>query len=578
MITFLSITGSYSYGQTKDEEDAWRDIEMHSGSHEDKIRLLEVYIKKYPQSPNIETAKKQKKELRDEYANAIFDKALRSNDPQLMADALKKYPSHQASKKLKARLSRMDQDAWKDTDKKDSISLRKYVENYPDGRHFDEAVMTLRGFDRKINIPAGPKADDVMDLQKMGVAELNAFIANNPGLPVIKEAKRILQAKENFYFNRISANKDNFPAYKKSVIKFQKLFPESTKLPTLLGDLKVRQIKYDTNKNKPEYISWYQLNRSDLMQLRDYSKKYPANPFKDEIAAIESRLEENMYSTAVRTNSLIDIDRYLSSFPHGAHTNKLIEIKNRLEKNNDFPKVRKWIAGNDKPNLEGYLKTNNKSPLRNSVANYLERTGELNYSIDPTDEGLQIRILNYDQPTCTISDPNEEIDIDSSGLISQGLIVVSFEAFSTDAIIIIKDSNGRERKIRIDRLLEATLEEIGEGLRLLIKGGIPPYIIEFKNIDLGYIQKTFENINTDRDDRFIIMKDSLSDLSGQYALLLKNNDNGQVKEFSGLMFENTSSRTTWFAILAGGVLLLTFSVIRLYIRRSRKKTIFDEYE
>jgi len=79
-------------------------------------------------------------------------------------------------------------------------------------------------------------------------------------------------------------------------------------------------------------------------------------------------------------------------------------------------------------------------------------------------------------------------------------------------------------------------------------------------------------------NEYIISTDSLSDLSGQYDLLVKNNDNGQAVVLSGLVFENSNNRTIYFSILAVGVLFLTIGVIRLYIRRSNKKTIFDEYE
>jgi hypothetical protein len=158
------------------------------------------------------------------------------------------------------------------------------------------------------------------------------------------------------------------------------------------------------------------------------------------------------------------------------------------------------------------------------------------------------------------------------------MIVANFDIYNSEAYLIIKDSNNRERKIKIDRTIRASMKQLKDLIALIIEGGIPPYVLEFKNIDVGYIERSYEEINTNSKNEYIISTDSLSDLSGQYDLLVKNNDNGQAVVLSGLVFENSNNRTIYFSILAVGVLFLTIGVIRLYIRRSNKKTIFDEYE
>ena len=133
---------------------------------------------------------------------------------------------------------------------------------------------------------------------------------------------------------------------------------------------------------------------------------------------------------------------------------------------------------------------------------------------------MVIQIMNYDRPSITVFDPSQDITIDSAQLKAKGVIVANFDIYTSEAYLIIKDSN----------------------------------------------------------NEYLISTDSLSDLSGQYDLLVKNNDNGQAVVLSGLVFENSNNRTIYFSILAAIVLFLTFGVIKLYIRRSNKKTIFDEYE
>ncbi|MBK9397942.1 MAG: hypothetical protein IPN55_12195 [Saprospiraceae bacterium] len=200
------------------------------------------------------------------------------------------------------------------------------------------------------------------------------------------------------------------------------------------------------------------------------------------------------------------------------------------------------------------------------------------YLINLTDTGMVIQIMNYDRPSITVFDPNQDITIDSTQLKAKGVIVANFDIYNSEAYLIIKDSNNRERKIKIDRTIRASMKQLKDLIALIIEGGIPPYVLEFKNIDVGYIERSYEEINTNSKNEYIISTDSLSDLSGQYDLLVKNNDNGQAVVLSGLVFENSNNRTIYFSILAVGVLFLTIGVIRLYIRRSNKKTIFDEYE
>ena len=567
-----------AYGQMSQEDKSWMQIETFSGSNEKKIILLNSYIKQYPNSERKKIALTYRDELKNIYADAIYEKALTSNDPQIIRDAITKYPNQQKSRIARERLNILDQKAWSLTNKNDSLSLRNYVSNFPGGLHKKEAMVGMLKFDPQINIPETPKAENNTDLQKMGVKTIQNFIAQNSGSPLVVEAQKILVQKELFYYKIAISNKNNIVNYRNSVNKFQELFPKSKRLNELQNDLKAQQVIYDSNKNNPAFVAWTKLNKDDLDELRKYNEKFPDSEFKEKLSVFERKQEEILYNKALKRNSLAEIDLYLKAFPNGKYSTKLTKDKKILQEDKKYDEVNKLIAEGNKYKLSEFIKNNKTNPLKNTIANTIEKKSDLYYLINLTDTGMVIQIMNYDRPSITVFDPNQDITIDSTQLKAKGVIVANFDIYNSEAYLIIKDSNNRERKIKIDRTIRASMKQLKDLIALIIEGGIPPYVLEFKNIDVGYIERSYEEINTNSKNEYIISTDSLSDLSGQYELLVKNNDNGQAVVLQGLVFENSNNRTIYFSILAVGVLFLTIGVIRLYIRRSNKKTIFDEYE
>lgn len=567
-----------AYGQMSQEDKSWMQIETFSGSNEKKIILLNSYIKQYPNSERKKIALTYRDELKNIYADAIYEKALTSNDPQIIRDAITKYPNQQKSRIARERLNILDQKAWSLTNKNDSLSLRNYVSNFPGGLHKKEAIAGMLKFDPQINIPETPKAENNTDLQKMGVKTLQNFIAQNSGSPLVVEAQKILVQKELFYYKIAISNKNNIVNYRNSVKKFQELFPKSKKLNELQNDLKAQEVIYDSNKNNPAFVAWTKLNKDDLDELRKYNEKFPDSEFKEKLSVFERKQEEILYNKALKRNSLAEIDLYLKAFPNGKYSTKLTKDKKILQEDKKYDEVNKLIAEGNKYKLSEFIKNNKTNPLKNTIANTIEKKSDLYYLINLTDTGMVIQIMNYDRPSITVFDPNQDITIDSTQLKAKGMIVANFDIYNSEAYLIIKDSNNRERKIKIDRTIRASMKQLKDLIALIIEGGIPPYVLEFKNIDVGYIERSYEEINTNSKNEYIISTDSLRDLSGQYELLVKNNDNGQAVVLQGLVFENSNNRTIYFSILAVGVLFLTIGVIRLYIRRSNKKTIFDEYE
>jgi len=560
------------------EDKSWMQIETFSGSNEKKIILLNSYIKQYPNSERKKIALTYRDELKNIYADAIYEKALTSNDPQIIRDAITKYPNQQKSRIARERLNILDQKAWSLTNKNDSLSLRNYVSNFPGGLHKKEAMAGMLKFDPQINIPETPKAENNTDLQKMGVKTIQNFIAQNSGSPLVVEAQKILVQKELFYYKIAISNKNNIVNYRNSVKKFQELFPKSKKLNELQNDLKAQEVIYDSNKNNPAFVAWTKLNKDDLDELRKYNERFPDSEFKEKLSVFERKQEEILYNKALKINSLAEIDLYLKAFPNGMYSTKLTKDKKILQEDKKYDEVKKLIAEGNKYKLSEFIKNNKTNPLKNTIANTIEKKSDLYYLINLTDTGMVIQIMNYDRPSITVFDPNQDITIDSTQLKAKGMIVANFDIYNSEAYLIIKDSNNRERKIKIDRTIRASMKQLKDLIALIIEGGIPPYVLEFKNIDVGYIERSYEEINTNSKNEYIISTDSLSDLSGQYELLVKNNDNGQAVVLQGLVFENSNNRTIYFSILAVGVLFLTIGVIRLYIRRSNKKTIFDEYE
>jgi len=567
-----------AYGQMSQEDKSWMQIETFSGSNEKKIILLNSYIKQYPNSERKRLAITYRDELKNIYADAIYEKALTTNDPQIIRDAITKYPNQKKARIARQRLNLLDQKAWSKTDKNDSLSLRNYVSNFPGGIHKKEAMAGMIRFDPQINIPETAKAENNTDLQKMGVKTLQKFIVQNSGSPLVVEAQKILVQKELFYYKIAISNKNNIVNYRNSVNKFQELFPKSKRLNELQNDLKAQQVIYDSNKNNPAFVAWTKLNKDDLDELRKYNEKFPDSEFKEKLRVLERKQEEILYNKALKRNSLAEIDLYLKAFPNGKYSAKLTKDKKILQEDKKYDEVKKLIAEGNKYKLSEFIKNNKTNPLKNTIANTIEKKSDLYYLINLTNTGMVIQIMNYDRPSITVFDPNQDITIDSTQLKAKGVIVANFDIYNSEAYLIIKDSNNRERKIKIDRTIRASMKQLKDLIALIIEGGIPPYVLEFKNIDVGYIERSYEEINTNSKNEYIISTDSLSDLSGQYDLLVKNNDNGQAVVLSGLVFENSNNRTIYFSILAVGVLFLTIGVIRLYIRRSNKKTIFDEYE
>ncbi len=567
-----------AFGQMSQEDKSWMQIETFSGSNEKKIILLNSYIKQYPNSERKKTAITYRDELKSIYADAIYEKALATNDPQIIMDAITKYPNQKNARIARERLNLLDQKAWSKTNKNDSLSLRNYVSNFPGGIHKKEAMAGMIRFDPQINIPETAKAENNTDLQKMGVKTLQNFVAQNTGSNLAIEAQKILVQKEMFYYKMAISNKSNVANYRNSINKIQELFPKSKKIQELLNDLKIQQAIYDTKKNNPAYVAWVNLNKADLIELRNFKEKFPKSEFSTKLIVFEKQQEDILYNNALKSNSLSAIDDYLKAFPDGKYSKKLSINKKILQDDKKYDEVKKLIDEGNKFKLSEFIKNNKFNPLKNTVANTLEKKSDLYYLINLTDTGMVIQIMNYDRPSITVFDPSQDITIDSAQLKAKGVIVANFDIYTSEAYLIIKDSNNRERKIKIDRTVRASMKQLKDLIALIIEGGIPPYVLEFKNIDVGYIERSYEEINTNSKNEYLISTDSLSDLSGQYDLLVKNNDNGQAVVLSGLVFENSNNRTIYFSILAAIVLFLTFGVIKLYIRRSNKKTIFDEYE
>ena len=98
-----------AYGQMSQEDKSWMQIETFSGSNEKKIILLNSYIKQYPNSERKRLAITYRDELKNIYADAIYEKALTTNDPQIIRDAITKYPNQKKARIARQRLNLLDQ-------------------------------------------------------------------------------------------------------------------------------------------------------------------------------------------------------------------------------------------------------------------------------------------------------------------------------------------------------------------------------------------------------------------------------------------------------------------------------------
>lgn len=577
----LVSTFSYMHGIAQnytDEEKAWIAIEMFSGNNKEKIKLLDKYIINYPKGSNIERAKKWSRELKYEFQQEYIDDAIRTRDPQKLNYALKNYPDNTKSKEIRRVIKNLEADRWKSLNKEDSSALRRYIADFPNSVHNGEIYNKLFGLEKGSSDEIATLPVTVDDLLKMNVRELQNFIRQNPQSPLVSEGNKILIRKEESYYKVTLAQKDNFPEFNKLYLKFKELFPESRRLNTLKGLHDSLSENYRINMNKPEYKAWYQLEKGDIGAVLQYNRRYPDGPFKKQLKDLMDKLENNLYKKAVSGNSLNSLTQYRELLPNGKHIAEINKMISELESNPKYQEYKDLASTKNIEKLDQFIIDNKNNPLGNYARSVVNSISDILFTLTNEESGILIKLENFDSPFLKVSDPDNVIVIDSSELKNEGYFIIMSDDVSNSEITIF-DTNKRHRRIKLDDDLKAKLVQAGNILKIKIEGGVPPYSLDFKNSETNFIDRTYSNVVPGRDSFFMVNMDTVKNLAGgKYDLRVKSNFSGQMVMLSGIVVDVHNYRVLYFTLSAVVLFSLIVWVIRLYLKRSRVKTIFDEIE
>lgn len=581
---YILLVSSFSYvhgiaQNHSDEEKAWIAIETFSGSNEKKITLLDNYIKKYPKGRNIERAKNWKHELQNEFQQGLVDDAIKRRDPQKLNYVLKNYPDNKRSKEIRRLIKNLEADRWKLLNMEDSTALRRYITDFPNSEHHDEIYNKLLGLEKGSSDEIATLPVTVDNLLTMNVRELQNFIRRNPQSPLVTEGNKILIRKEESYYNATLAQTDNFPEFNKLYLKFKGVFPESKRLNSLNGLYDSLSKNYRINKNKPEYQAWFQLEKGDIGAVLQYNRRYPDGPFKKQLKELIDKLENKLYKKAISGNTLNALTHYRELLPNGKHIAEINKMISELESNPKYQEYKALASTKNITKLDRFINDNKNNPLVNYARSVVNSVSDILYILTNDESGILIQLENFESPFLKVSDPDNVILIDSSELKNDGYFVVNFDDAVSNSEITIFDTNGRQRGIKFDDNLKADLVQTGNILKILIEGGVPPYSLDYKNNETNFIDWTCSNVVPGKDNFFLVNMDTVKNLTGgKYDLRVKSNFSGQMVMLSGIVVDVHSYRVLYFTLFAVALFSLIVWVIRLYLKRSRVKTIFDEIE
>ncbi|HPB53907.1 MAG TPA: hypothetical protein PLR22_09545, partial [Saprospiraceae bacterium] len=127
--------------------------------------------------------------------------------------------------------------------------------------------------------------------------------------------------------------------------------------------------------------------------------------------------------------------------------------------------------------------------------------------------------------------------------------------------------------------LKVDFTQAGKILRIRIEGGVPPYVFDYKNSETKFIDQTYSNVMPGKDNFFLVDLDTIENLQGgNYDLRVKSNIGGQMVMLAGIVVDVHDFRLLYFILFTLLLIGLIVWVVRLYIKKSRPKTIFDEFE
>ncbi|HQP75875.1 MAG TPA: hypothetical protein PL069_00635 [Saprospiraceae bacterium] len=562
-----------------DEERAWINIETFSGSNKKKIALLNDYIKKYPTGDNIERAKIWRHELQNEFQQEVIDDAISSREPQKLNYILKNFPNNKRSEEVRKLIQRLETERWKSLNIRDSTAMRQYIADFPNSEHSDEIFTRLLDLEKGSSTEIASVIVTQEELLAMNVRELQSFLRRYPQSTLVPECLRILDKRENHYYHVILAQVDNFPEFSKLYNKFKELFPESKRLSSLTTTFDTRSREYNINKDKPGFAAWNDLDKSNLEEVLNYGLKYPDSPFKKRITELSVQLEDKLYKKAVMRKSMAALLQYKKLLPNGKHIIEINRLINELKNNPKYEEYSSLASSKNIESLNKFINANKNNPLVDYALGVVNNVSDILYNLTNDEAGILVQLDNFDNPYLKVSDPDNVILIDSSELKSSGYFVVNFDDVVLNSEITIFDTNGRQRKIQFNNQLKVDFTQAGKILRIRIEGGVPPYVFDYKNSETKFIDQTYSNVMPGKDNFFLVDLDTIENLQGgNYDLRVKSNIGGQMVMLAGIVVDVHDFRLLYFILFTLLLIGLIVWVVRLYIQKSRPKTIFDEFE
>lgn len=579
VFTFFCMMGATISAQTNAEESEWMELDNWSGgSTELRIARLEKFVKDYPQSIHATQAKKDIKYLKNEYASILFNRALKSNDPQKLQDAIDKYPGHSMTGRAKKQLRQLDLAAWNKVNKNDSLSVYRYIQHFPRGIYNEEARKVYTTRHEQQAPVALPKIKDTKDVKGMTIKELQEFVKQQPNSEHAPKAKEILAQREDFYYQHAIKLQSSYSAFEPAVKKYNALFPGGKNAAELNQLYKQRTALHLEGLNKPDYRMWNELDKSKPEQLQQFLVEFPDSKHSITCRQLLRSLDDKYYKVASTSKALPEVERYLKLFPKGQYQSQMEAIKKTITENPKYQALKKAI---DDGRIESYdigKADKNDAFILPTIELVKSYTADILFSVSLGEKYMyEIQLINFEEPYIEVHDPYETLFVDTADLKTEGIIITDVPD-KKDAYLLVNDTGGRSRKIKIELTITGSLIRVDNLITLTIEGDQPPYTLQYYNVDLKTTQKTDENIHPDPDGIFMIDTDTLDNLAGTYALKIKNTATGQQETLDEkLILEDRTNRRVYFIVFSVLVAVAFGAVIRIYIKRSRQKTVFDEF-
>lgn len=328
-------------------------------------------------------------------------------------------------------------------------------------------------------------------------------------------------------------------------------------------------------------MTWRNLNRRSLRELRNFEQQYPQSRWIPEVRKILLGLDNEAWAAAQKGNSSTGYEDYLRKFPNGAHAAEAraaIQNLKQEETGTEDTAFKAAMASGQPDALQRFLESYPKSKYLDIVRKEIKRLSPGKYAITKDGNAFVVVLENLDNPRIlNQSDLSDSLLVDATQLKENTFTLTPLK----EGIfrILLADDWGKSLRIEINTAkapFAGLFSLQNDTLSIRFLNELPPYSIVFYPLEGAVGQRKIE---VPADSIFRITKASLySDynMEGNYQIIIEKGEAAFAILGDVEVLVPLSYILKFVGLMAALVTAVAVAYWVLRKRMKQKKTLLDE--